>query len=334
MADDQLIHVNGRSFSESELRGQYAAGNDMSVPIDSRPATSPLVHGVVIADASRPVRRGKITSAADAVDADFSDPGSRLAKPANATVIGRATAALPPIQVQRFDAELPMGHNMVSEDAPVLPKTGAVVDTASSAPVRPGSDSIIGVASPDVQIGDSDQGINAASGRLIRQETRLTTLSPVNEGVQPPPVKVAEVTPSPTPPPPAQLQPATGQVTEAPAVAPAAQPEPQVVVREVRVQAPIERPKKQTVKISSERLGNHRVKVDFVGISDTVLVLSYIDDDDAQIFEPPFTPSDEPLLMVTVGDKTYPCAYYEFSVEMTYGPFKVFQVILARVVGK
>lgn len=315
MADDRPVYDRPQALSEAAIRAQMQAGSDMNIPVEVRPPTSPRPQGIVLAEASRPTRMGKLSSAADSADQNYDQEGGRLAKPANAAVISRATAVLSPIPVQRLDGERPIGSNMLEESQPIQPTTGAVADLASmpDIPVRPAADASVGVASPDVVIGGGERATGFTP--LVRQETRLSTLAPIHETTQPPAVKVAQV-----------QHPIQPEQPPAPAPAPAQPAAPQVV----HVQVPVERPKKQAVKLSSETLGNHRIKVDFVGVSDNTVVLAYIDDDDAQIFEPPKTPSDSPL-QVTIGDKTYRCAYYGLSVEMTFGPFRVFQVVFVRV---
>lgn len=73
--------------------------------------------------------------------------------------------------------------------------------------------------------------------------------------------------------------------------------------------------KKTTVCLINPAMGKVRAKVDHVGVSDSLIMLAYKNDDNTTIVEPPICGADNPLL-VEIGDQRYRCVYGGWSVEM------------------
>jgi hypothetical protein len=314
MADQRPVIDTPRAFSEGEIAASIAAGSDLSVPLESRPATSPRVQGVVIADAGRPTER----SAAKVIDFDKND----RFKP-NTSVISRSSQPLAEIPVQRvYLPEKGQKGDTVIEDAGVQAVTTGTrqVLPAAALSARPApADGTVGGMTPDVEISEAPRraailnpGAEHAVGvqPVVRQETRLSSLTPVRPQGAPVMQKQAEVQPAAPAAPSVQLQGLAGGIG-------IAQMTPAV-------------PQKQRVTISSPTIGKHRIRVDFVGVSSSVVVLAYLNTDDAVIFEPPAGGVENPLT-VEFNEKSYTCAYHGFSVEMSYGPYAVFQVVLTRI---
>jgi hypothetical protein len=103
---------------------------------------------------------------------------------------------------------------------------------------------------------------------------------------------------------------------------PAAQPEPQ--------QSASFGVEKIRVTLRSDKMGTHRIKVNKLSISDTVIVLGYIDDDDAVIVEPPLSTDKEDTLTIEHGKEKYICLYYGFTSEMQVDGYPMLLVVLVR----
>ncbi len=79
-------------------------------------------------------------------------------------------------------------------------------------------------------------------------------------------------------------------------------------------------------------MGRVRAKVGMVAVSETVIVLGYLDDDETTIVEPPISGS-ETTIGVKYKDHEYQCHYYGFTFEMllpTFGEVPMLMVVLVR----
>jgi len=100
-------------------------------------------------------------------------------------------------------------------------------------------------------------------------------------------------------------------------------------VRETHVGAP---PKvsRKAITIASDKMGRHRVRVVIASVSETTVVLGYLNTDEETIIEPPMADKDSPL-SITVDGKTYKCASYGLTNEYTFAGFPLLQVVLPRI---
>lgn len=153
-----------------------------------------------------------------------------------------------------------------------------------------------------------------------------------NVGVQPTVRAVAHLGAHNPPQPAAAAQATPVQPPPHQSVAPQPPPQPAVQVQEPQLQSYQQpRPKKTRVLMESPRMGRHRIRVDKYAISDTLLVLGYIDDDDAAIVEPPVAEDREDVVRVTIDQTTYTCLYYGFTFEMQVDGHPMLMVALVLV---
>ena len=313
----------GRAFSEGEIHQSMAAGLDMSIPADVRPPTSPKVSGVVLAE------RRHVNPNAVAERTAFSE--GEIPKGASVISRGAVTTEIP-VQRVYLPEKGAMIQDTVVQDAGSLSISGQISGTGHppgavmAARPAPSDDLGIGVAQPDLVVTPRQAGKLAAAehGVGVQEVSRLVS-GPGDRAVRIQGAEtLQEVTqlscPSPVFPP-AAIAPQP--------IAPASQPMPPAPQIQ-QVPPRMQRPPRQSVTLASPVLGRHRLKVDFVGVSASTVVLAYIDDEDATIFEPPLTAKDSPL-EVLIGKDTYSCAYYGMSVTMEFGSYQVFQVVLTRV---
>lgn len=115
-------------------------------------------------------------------------------------------------------------------------------------------------------------------------------------------------------------------------VAPLPPAQPPVQVQEPQLgEQTMPRPKKTRVVLESARMGRHRIRVDKYAVSDTMVVLGYIDDDDAAIVEPPVAEGQDDVVRVTLEQTTYTCLYYGFTFEMQVDGHPMLMVALVLV---
>jgi hypothetical protein len=80
-------------------------------------------------------------------------------------------------------------------------------------------------------------------------------------------------------------------------------------------------------------MGRIQAKVDLVAISETLVVLGFIDDDDTVIIEPP-AKGKESVVRVTYEEKYYDCHYFGFTVtvpmHLDNRKVPIFLVVLVR----
>lgn len=101
------------------------------------------------------------------------------------------------------------------------------------------------------------------------------------------------------------------------------------VVREQKVGG---QPKvhRKAITIASDRMGRHRIRVVIASVSETNIVLGYLNTDEETIIEPPMADQEEPLT-VTIDGKSYKCASYGLTNEFTFAGFPLLQVVLPRI---
>ena len=122
-------------------------------------------------------------------------------------------------------------------------------------------------------------------------------------------------------------------VTPAPPQVPPVQLEPKLAGDPAVVAIPASpSPAKVRVTLSSNKMGRHRVRVDKLAISDSVVVLGYIDDDDddAVIVEPPISEGNADTITVTAENQTVTCVYYGMTAEMVIDNRPMLLVVLVR----
>jgi len=90
--------------------------------------------------------------------------------------------------------------------------------------------------------------------------------------------------------------------------------------------------KKKSIVLASPTMGRVRLKVPYVAVSDSVVIIGYVDDDDAQIVEPPAVGlgDTDNHIQVTYDGDTYACAYLGFTAEANFGGEDLFLVVLIR----
>lgn len=72
---------------------------------------------------------------------------------------------------------------------------------------------------------------------------------------------------------------------------------------------------KKKVTIRNASMGRIQAKVDLVSISDTLIMLGFVDDDDAVIVEPPAKGSTEAVIITYEGVE-YTCYYFGFTTSL------------------
>ena len=101
------------------------------------------------------------------------------------------------------------------------------------------------------------------------------------------------------------------------------------VVREQKVGG---QPKvhRKAITIASDRMGRHRVRVVIASVSDSNVVLGYLNTDDETIIEPPMADQENPLT-ITIDGKAYKCVSYGLTNEFTFAGYPLLQVVLPRI---
>lgn len=291
--------------SEAVIREQIQRGGDLSIPLDARPPMSP---GMDQYGGGRVTCRDNQAITPQA-KADVGRDETDLRLPPGAFVTSRTA----PIQVIRGESQ--------SSPVEVLEHVGGE-GKATSADTRsptfaerpaPSDNDHVGIASAGVY---TESYESHASARLADEPTR----SPHGVGVQPPPPMTdppVDVTPPPVQPPPEEYAPATEQ--------PVQQPTPPIAAA-----AAPPKPSKKRVVLSSAGMGRINAKVHEIAVSDSLVVLGFIDDDNTVIVEPPFCDD----LEVRYEDQVYPCAYRGMTFEMTipgYQGVPMLMVVLVRL---
>ncbi len=294
------------------------------VPLSERTSLSPSLDegpAVVTCNDGRPMYRlpgfgddPKATTKCEMVEHDSQLPSEVVGKK-GASVIGRSDTPEQAIPVQRIDLEL----GTIDNEVPVMSKLGT--DSAAppaNAPIaaRPrAADGAVGVAQPDITV---TPGPSAEHGVGVQPVER--TVTQLGTGRVPAP----------------QEKRASGEFDPS-ILARASRPPVQMegpVRQEQTVSTPAPgraRGPKKRVKLSSQSMGTHRIKVDYVGVSEVCVVLGYVDDDDANIVEPPLCKRDDPIIVEIDGQGSCPCAYYGMSSYMEVEGAVLFLVVLTRV---
>lgn len=97
--------------------------------------------------------------------------------------------------------------------------------------------------------------------------------------------------------------------------------------------APVPAPvKRVSVVLSSPTIGRHRLKVAQVLISESLVVLAYVDDDDSTIYEPPRSTEGQTIIVEYEG-RAYTCVYMDMNVTQPSlaGDHQLLLVVLVRV---
>jgi len=165
-----------------------------------------------------------------------------------------------------------------------------------------------------------------------RSSAHLDAETPVNVQGQEAKTAHEEVAPEPEKAPPTDVTPAMPGPEMAQTVAATTGGSGMAALNGLRV-ASSTSPSAERIKIimESERMGRHRLRVNKLAISDQLVVLGYVDDDDAVIVEPPISQEPSDCLTVSHEGNTYPCVYYGFTFEMRVDGHEMLLVVLVRV---
>ncbi len=245
--------------------------------------------------------------------ADIVKPGedkTALRLPNNATVVSR-NSPLETIAVQR-DVSFELGGVAVGETQSLDMHTICNMEKAAqinTAPLHRDASSDFGEGA----------GVNIENGVGVQPTLRSNTLlsSPVIQPQQ----KAARQRVIPQ-----------QQVPRTETIAVGAMPrQPASTVIAAQPAAPTPPPvDKIKLTMRSDRMGTHRLRVNKLSVSDTLLIIGYIDDDDAVIVEPPVKNSADDILTIIVDDKTYKCQHYGFTADMLVDGRQMLLVVLVR----
>lgn len=286
----------GHYLSEVQIRTQLQRGMDLSVPLESRSPMTPAAKGTVICRDSQhvtPQARAKISE-----DREHASGGRAIIDHSAPILVQRGEGA----DFEYLGAV--GGENHREQIESTEPVTFADRPDASDGDygIRPDSEQ-----SPQLQrgrlVGGAEHGIGIATAPESADPETAKPAPQFSKSASAPPS--APVSGAPAPPTlPKAPQPVESTVTQAPTI------------------------QKQTVILRSPGMGKVRVKVAHVAVSDSIIVLGYIDDEESLIAEPPVCDD----LEVTVGGETYSCAYREFTCEWKVpGTPDMLLVVLIRV---
>lgn len=160
-----------------------------------------------------------------------------------------------------------------------------------------------------------------------RSESILDHPTPVNAHTQPQ-EKVAEVQPSAPEPPPTELEPADRSLGVVQGFAGSNPQAAEQMAVEVPERLPLQ---KYKVLLSSDKMGRHRLRVNKFAVSESVVVLGYVDDDDSVIVEPPISSGQSDTISVTHAGQTYVCVYYGFTFDLAIDGRDMLLVVLVRI---
>lgn len=293
------------------------------VPISQRTSLGPSLDegpAVVQCNDGRPLYRipgygddPKATTRCEVAEHDAKLPPEVMGT-RGVSVISRSDTPQQQIPVQRIDLEA----GTIDNDSPILSKLGSDSRHPVDAPIAsrpPAADGQVGIARPDITVthGHMEHGVGAP--------TLERTVTEVGHAQAPGPVeRVAsrEFDPS-----------ILARASRPPVQVEGPMREEQVVSSSAP--APKIASVKKRVALSSRSMGTHRVKVDYVGVSETCVVLGYVDDDDTSIVEPPLSRKDDPITVAIDGQGSCSCAYYGMSTYMDLAGVPLFLVVLTRV---
>jgi hypothetical protein len=90
--------------------------------------------------------------------------------------------------------------------------------------------------------------------------------------------------------------------------------------------------KRVSVVLSSPTIGRHRLKVAQVLVSQSLVILAYVDDDDSTIYEPPRSVDGQQIVVEYEG-QSHPCVYMDMNVTQPSlnGDQQLLLVVLVRV---